>query len=259
MSEKKDVVPAPKHELADWQKQLADMAITTAEQEKPSGSWVSFKAGVLSFAGNPIKGNKMKVVVVHSAHENQLYATKDEKGELVGLRYDADNPATPVCYAIAENEEDLKPHPDSLWPQSESCTGCPRNEWKSDFEGGNGKACKNVRRLAMIAFDDMGSIPKAQVAMAKLPVTSVKNWSTYANQIANVLKLPPLAVITEMSVEPNAKTVFQINFDLVDKISDGAQIQALLSKRKDTTPLIFAGYDKPTEPKQATPAAATKY
>ncbi|MFI5223676.1 MAG: hypothetical protein ACHQX3_05425 [Nitrospirales bacterium] len=250
MSEKKEVIPAPKTELADWQKQLAEMAIATAEAEKPQGNWVSFKSGVLSVGGNPIKGNKMKVVVVHSAFENQIYKNK----------YDSNNPGqTPHCYAIAENEEDLKPHPDAAEPQADTCEVCPNNVWGSDPEGGRGKACKNVRRLAMIAFDDMGDINKAPVAMAKLPVTSVKNWSTYANQIANVLKLPPLAVITELSVEPDAKTMFQVNFELVDKIMDGAQIQALLTKRKDTTPLIFSGYEKPSQAPAQQAAGNTKY
>jgi len=48
-----------------------------------------------------------------------------------------------------------------------------------------------------------------------------------------------------MSVEPDAKTQFQVNFKLVDKIEDGAIIQALLNKRKDSTALVFAPYDKP--------------
>jgi hypothetical protein len=241
---------APKTEIVDWQKQLAAMAIATAEAEKPSGNWVSFKSGVLSVGGNPIKGNKMAVVIIHSAFENQIYKDK----------YNANNPGqTPYCYAIAELDEDLKPHPDAADPQAATCAECPNNVWGSDPEGGRGKACKNVRRIAMISVGDMGDIPKAPVALAKLPVTSVKNWSTYANQIANVLKIPPLAVITEMSVEPDAKTQFQVNFSLVDKITDGAMIQALLTKRKDTTPLIFAGYEKPMETKQATPAEAKKY
>jgi hypothetical protein len=50
-----------------------------------------------------------------------------------------------------------------------------------------------------------------------------------------------------MSVVPNAKTQFQVEFQLVDKINDGAKIQQLLNRRKDINPLIFAPYDKPVE------------
>jgi hypothetical protein len=250
MAKKNAVAPAdPKAgAVVDWQAQLAAMAVATAEAEKPSGNWVSFKSGILSIGGNPMKGNKVPVVVIHSVFENQWYKNK----------YDPNNPSPPHCFALSEQDEDLKPHPDSAEPQAATCAECPKNEWKSDPDGGKGKACKNVRRLAMIAASDIDEpdhIKKTDVALAKLPVTSVKNWSSYANQIANVLKVPPLAVITEMSVEPDAKTQFQVNFQLIDKITDGAIIQALLAKREDTTPLIYSSYDKPTE---AAPAAQSK-
>jgi len=238
---KKQEVAAPKQTgVVSWQDELTALTVATAEAEKPSGNWVSFKGGVLTIGGNPMKGNRVEAIIIHSVFENQWYKEK----------YDANNPTSPHCYAIGETDDDLKPHPDSLTPQAATCAGCPKNEWKSDPNGGKGKACKNVRRLAMIAAPDAGTpenVQKAEVAVAKLPVTSVKNWSTYASQIASVLKLPPLAVRTEMILEPDAKTQYQVNFQLVDKIEDGAIIQALLNKRRDTTDMIMTGYEKPTE------------
>ena len=225
--------------LASWQEELNKLAVETAEAEKPSGNWVSFKNGILSIGGNPMKNNKVEIAVLQSVFENQWYKE----------RFDPNNPTAPHCYALSESDDDLKPHPDSAEPQSPTCDVCPKNEWGSDPAGGKGKACKNVRRLAMIHKADLSAekVPKAEVAVAKLPVTSVRNWATYAHQIANVLKLPPLGVITEMQVEPDAKTQFQVNFSLVDRIEDGAVIQALLNRRRDIQSLIFAPYDKPTE------------
>ena len=255
MAEKKPEVPAvpPKTEVVDWQAQLGALALATAEAEKPAGNWVSFQGGRLKIGGNPIKDDKVEMVVLYSIFENQLYAIKNAKGELIGQKYDPDNPASPVCFAFAEVDDELAPHPDSLWPQSKTCAECQWNAWGSDFDGGRGKACKNVRRLAIMSKTDLDKVEKAEVALAKLPVTSVKNWSTYANQLANVLKLPPLAVVTEMSVVPNPKTQFQVEFQLVDKVGDGAVIQKLLARRKDIHPLIFAPYDKPVEPKPEQP------
>jgi hypothetical protein len=235
--------------IVDWQAELSALAVATAEAEKPSGNWVSFKNGRLSIGGNQMKDDKVQCIVVNSVFENQWYMHK----------FDPDNPQSPDCYAIADLEEDLKPHKDSGAPQSPTCAECPKNAWGSDPGGGRGKACKNVRRLAMIAAVDASHpdhVKKADIAIAKLPVTSVANWSTYANQIANVLKLPPLAVISEMSVEPNSKTIFQVNFALIDKVSDSAVIQALLGKRKDTMELMHSGYEK-NVPKQ--PEAARKF
>jgi hypothetical protein len=249
MAEKKAPdVASPKTEIVDWAKQLADMAIETAAAEKPSGNWVSFKGGQLTIGGNPMPKNRVDCVVIQSIFENQLYED----------RFDPNNPQPPICYALSETEDDLKPHPEAAKPQAATCAECPNNVWGSDPGGGKGKACKNVRRLAIVSKDDLDpeKLPQAEVALAKLPVTSVKNWSTYASQIANVLKLPPLAVISNMSVEPDPKTQFQVNFALVDKITDGAVIQALLNKRKDSTSLVFAPYDKP-QPRQE--QAARKY
>jgi hypothetical protein len=250
MAEKKDPAPAivpkdaPGTAMVNWQEELNKLAVATAEAEKPSGNWVSFKGGFLTINDVQMKDNKVKCAVVHSIFENQLY--KD--------RYDPNNPASPICYALSEIEDDLKPHPDSAEPQSESCSTCTKNAWGSDPQGGKGKACKNVRRLAIVSADDLDvdKLPKAEVALAKLPVTSVRNWSTYASQLANVLKLPPLAVVTEVSVAPDPKTQFQVNFQLMDKISDGAVIQQLLNKRRDTTPLIFMPYavTQPAQPAQ---------
>ena len=127
--------------------------------------------------------------------------------------------------------------------------------WGSDPEGGKGKACKNVRRLAIIAATDLDKIDKAEVAIAKLSVTSVKNWSTYANQVANALHLPPLGIITEMVVTPDPRYQFQINFSLIDKVQE-QYLPALMKKRGEIMDLIYAPYDKPSE---APPQAPRKF
>jgi hypothetical protein len=191
----------------------------------------------MSIGGNPIKGNKLPVVVIHSIFENQLYAGP----------YNPNDQQPPICYAFGETDDDLKPHPDSAKPQADACFSCPNNQWGSDPGGGRGKACKNVRRLGLVSVDDLHQLDKAPVAIAKMPVTSVKNWSTFASQIANVLKLPPIAVKCEISVEPDAKTQFQVNFALLDKIEDSAILTALLNKRRETTPLMYQPYDKPVD------------
>ena len=251
MADKKEV-QVPKSEstaMIDYQAELAKLAAHTAETEKPSLLWVSFKGGRLNINGTDMPNGKAPVVVIHSVFENQWYKN----------RYDPDNPQSPSCYAISENEEGLKPHPDSEDPQSPTCAECPKNAWGSDPGGGKGKACKNSRRLGLISANDLKDVAKAEFAIAKMPVTSVKNWSTYASQLASVLKLPPLAVITEIMVEPDPKTQFQVNFRLMDKITDGPVIQALLSKRKDMTDAMFSGYDKNIAPAPGQPQAPRKF
>lgn len=238
--------------VVNWEDEIKKMAVATAEAEKPSSNWVSFKNGILVIAGNQQKNNKAEVVVLHSIFENQLYEG----------RYDPNKPQPPICYAFADTDDDLKPHKDAAKPQADSCDVCPHNAWGSDPEGGKGKACKNVRRLAMMSSNDLAtveSVKKAEVALAKLPVTSVKNWSTYANQVANALKRPPLAVISEMSVDPDAKTQFQVNFRLVDQVEKPEIIQALLAKRGTIHELVYSPYEKPIEGAPAAAAGNKKY
>lgn len=250
MAEKKPevknaVAPAAGTSIANWQDELKQMAVAVAEAEKPSGNWVSFKGGQLTIGGTQMKDNRVQMIVIHSIFENQWYKE----------RYNPNNPSSPHCYALAEKDDDLAPHPDAATPIASDCASCPHNAWGSDPEGGKGKACKNVRRLAIISSTDLDKIGKAEVAIAKLPVTSVKNWSTYANQVANALRLPPLGVITEMEVTPDPRYQFQVNFRLVDKVPE-QYLPQLLAKRGEIHDLVFAPYDKPTE---AAPAAGRKF
>ena len=241
--------PAAKQstDVVNYQAELAALTQSTLEAEKPSGNYVSFKNGQLAINGARMKDDKVEMVVLHSIFENQLYEG----------RYNPNQTASPICFAFGENDDDMAPHPASPQPQSKSCGECPKNAWKSDPDGGKGKACKNVRRIAMIAATDLTMVDKAEVAMAKLPVTSVKNWSTYANQVAQALKLPPIAVISEMSVVPDANTQLKVHFRFVSKIEKPEHVIALLKKRQQIHDLVYAPYEA-TPAGQTTDAAAPR-
>ena len=246
MAEKKqEVAKAAPTAVVNWQDELKSLAVATAAAEKPSGNWVSFKGGQLMIGGTPMKDNKVQMIVLHSIFENQWYRD----------RYNPNAPTPPHCYAYGDTDDALAPHAEAATPIAESCAACPNNVWGSDPEGGKGKACKNVRRLAIIAATDLDKIDKAEVAIAKLSVTSVKNWSTYANQVANALHLPPLGIITEMVVTPDPRYQFQINFSLIDKVQE-QYLPALMKKRGEIMDLIYAPYDKPSE---APPQAPRKF
>jgi hypothetical protein len=51
----------------------------------------------------------------------------------------------------------------------------------------------------------------------RLPVTSVKNFTQYSTMLA-ITGMNTMRVRTELSVKPDAKTQFKINFSLVDKL-----------------------------------------
>jgi hypothetical protein len=119
--------------------------------------------------------------------------------------------------------------------QHATCEGCPKNEWGSAPNGGKGKACRETRRLLLIPADSIGSVDAvkaAEVAALRPPVTSLKNYATYAQTLAATLKRPPLGVISEVAVVADAKTQFKVVFNMVKAIEDNAVIGALIERAK---------------------------
>jgi hypothetical protein len=147
--------------------------------------------------------------------------------------------------------------------QHDTCEGCPKNEWGSATNGGKGKACRETRRLLVIPADSIGSVEAvkaAEVAALRPPVTSLKNYSTYVQTVATTLKRPPLAVISEIAVVPDAKTQFKVTFSLIKAIEDSAVISALMERAKiETQRAIETAGEVDQEQSAEAPATSNKY
>lgn len=208
--------------LTSYDDRLAALAKQAAQTEAHvgGGSFISTRGGQLSFNGGVVPDGKMNIIVLDHVCENAFYD---------GERYDPNNPTSPVCFSFFKNADEAAPHEKSESPQADACEGCPHNEFGSS-DTGRGKACKNIRRLALITEDGMEDIENATVAFLKVPVTSAKEWAGYVNSLNNTLKLPPLGVITELSIVPDAASQFKLKFKLVEKIEDPAVIGVLLDK-----------------------------
>jgi len=233
----------------DMKKLMQESAAKAMEQEKPDNKFVSFKSGVLSYNGNAAKDNKIQVIVVGSAFENQFFPD----------RYDSNKIVSPQCWAVSHEEDTLAPDQDACTKAVHTdCESCEYNAWESDLGGGKGKACKNTRRLGLMTLDQLGSATP-DVVYARLPVTSVANWSKYVTQIGNVVKRPPWGVITEMSVVPDAKSQFKVNFQFMGLIED-EHLEGVHAIYDQVHKEILFGYpknvDEPAQP--AAKAAGVK-
>jgi hypothetical protein len=245
--------------VVNWSDQMAKYAVAVAKTETPSSGFISLKAGVLSYQGAAVPNNKLDVVVIHNAFENTFYEGK----------YDPNNVRSPVCFAIKDGDPyspdsgtELAPHPDSESPQSDTCATCPNLKWKSDPNGGRGKACQERRRLLLIpasAIESPDKILTAEVAVMKLPVTSVKLWSAYVNTIATLNRRPPFALVTQIGTQPNAKSQFNVTFAALSALPDEV-MDAIVKKREMTMSALLKGYD-PSEdaPAPAADGKAKKY
>lgn len=217
-----------------------------AEAAGSTGAWLTFKGGVLKFRNADLKDNECEMVILDAVLENQFY--KDA--------FDPDAPANPVCFAFGRELSEMAPHASVTDRQHTTCTGCPQNAWGSGDKG-RGKACKNVNRLAVIPWSGgtVEQIEAAEIAFAKLPVTSVKNFSAYVNNLLQKTNRPPLAFVTRMYVERDAKTQFQVKFEMLQAL-DKKLLPAVLARVKEAEKVIVPDNPyPPVESKQAaTPA-----
>lgn len=236
--------------VRNWQAELAaetQAAKNTEDSAAGGGSWISLKGGRITIDGAEAVGNQIEVVVVDHVLENQYY-DKD---------YDPNVPASPVCYAFGRLSDDLAPHADCPEPQADACKGCPMSEWSSAAKG-KGKACKEVRRLAVISADEINDIAGAEVRFLKVPVMSCKNWTGYVRHCADVLHLPPLGVVTQISTVPDTKSQFRVQFKFVEKVPE-QHLGELLDKKKQIQPDLTRGYPVVEAPPPPPPRGARKF
>jgi hypothetical protein len=196
-----------------WADKLAESAKEVAKLERPALSQISLRAGVMTYQKQPVPGNKLMTVIVSQAFENKWFGDK---------KFDPNKYEAPGCYALSLTGEAMVPHEDAKDPQADNCEVCEQSKWGSAGGGSKGKACKEVRRLALIpaaALKD-GNVATAELAVISIPVTSARNWANYVNTIAAEFQRPPWGMLTEISVVPDARTQFQVKFEAKGLVSD---------------------------------------
>lgn len=218
--------------LVKWDDELKALAQKTAIKEQVSDGFrsISFRGGQMSIGDDVVKGNELECVVIASVHAN-LYYDSD---------YNPSKVVVPICYAFGDPDADdptegMAPHENCSEPQSEQCQGCPMNEFGS-ADRGRGKACKNVRRMAVIDTDSLKSaddLAKAEPYQMQIPVTSVKRWAKYANTIAKDMERPPFAVVTKVKISPDPHSQYRVDFEFERLIEfDGELFEAMKKKVK---------------------------
>lgn len=273
--------PKPGTAIVSWEDKLAEQAAQAAEAEKLTGGgkFFSTQAGVLKFDDTPMPGNQMAVIILDGIHENLFY----------GTAYDPDNRAPPKCFAFSRTddgeliaEEDMQPHPrvdedmETFERQSEDCASCPMNKFGS-ADKGKGKACGNRRRLAVIPagvyqkqrnggfelelIDDEDVLRKADMAFLKLPVMSAKGYSQYVHSLSGEMRRPPHGVITRIFLEPDSRSQFRINFEMLEKVPDEL-MEVVMARHEEVTKAIAFPYsafvpDEDEAPKPARKASSS--
>jgi hypothetical protein len=234
--------------LAKWDARLAEMAKSSRKAIAGvggGGNFISCKGGHLSFQGQAIPGDKMRVIVVDWVLENQAY----EGG------YSEENPQSPYCFAFGRSKEEMAPNPEHVAePVNATCDGCPNNQWGS-AEKGRGKACAEVARLSLLREVCFEDVENAEEAYFKVPVTSMKYWAGYVRELEQTYNRPPLAFITEIStVSQAAQPGWHQDFKLIEAIEDAGQFEALMKLYDKLSAKIMFPYAKFDDVPAPTPA-----
>jgi hypothetical protein len=215
--------------LVPWEQAMKAAAVKQSSAEKIFGGSgvgrIQITNGFMTIDGELVEGNCLDVVVLSSVHLNEYYSSV----------YDPRKPTVPDCYAYGdESEED----PEATMAPSDKvenrqacdadgadvggCEGCWANEMGS-ADTGRGKACKNVRRLLLATEDCLESaeaLTGAEVRSLSVPVMSVRNWAKYVKDVlAEELERPYYGVVTTISVVPDPKSQFKINFAFKELIN----------------------------------------
>lgn len=112
--------------------------------------------------------------------------------------FDRNNPTPPACFAITRGKPtEMAPSKDVPDRQSDACSSCPNNEFGS---AGDGKACKESRLLAVIPDDADAT---TELALLGVSPTGLKPFDSYVRTLAASMNTSPIAVVTEVSFDPN--------------------------------------------------------
>lgn len=234
------------NKVAKYDEIFAEEAKKYIKKEKISlGQTISLRGGVMSIGDKPIPGNSIVCVILESAFVNTLY-----EGD-----FNPDELAPPVCYAVAIEEDDLAPPAAIKDKVNDTCQGCVNNEWGSAARG-RGKACRNGRRLAIIPageidkkskqvsiYDTVDEFSDTDIVHLGLSPTNIKAYSKYVHEIFDVVQRPPFGVITKISVEPNAGTVFRVVFEYLEPINDSDILDVVYKRHLAASDGILFGFD----------------
>lgn len=140
--------------------------------------------------GDKVAG-PISVVIVNFQNRNVYYSSA----------YNANVMTPPDCYAQGDIQSQMAPGPDVPMKQADDCQSCPMNQFGSATNGGKGKACQNQRVLAVMAPDD----PNSEIMLMRVSPSANRDFDNYIAKLSSMLKVPPFAVITEVSFDPDVR------------------------------------------------------
>lgn len=141
----------------------------------------------IRFPDGRVVENTFDAVIVEFISGNFMYKGK----------YDPKNIQPPICFALGTDPKDMYPSENSSEMQSkDGCNNCPNNQFGSD---GDGKACKNMRLLALLPPDAEDDTPFGVINVSP---TATRPFDGFVAKLAATFGKPPAAFIVEIGCDP---------------------------------------------------------
>lgn len=233
--------------LVDWKAELGKYAKeAVATSVLGEGNKITVDHGILMYKGKVIEGGKFNAVILASSVVRAYYDKPWDPKAIV----------PPACFGIGNPP--AGPHENAQAPQHETCKGCPLDAFGTASIG-KGKACKEKRRLALIAEGDLEDLGAAEIATIEVSVTNTKFFEKYVADLQEAHDIPPFAAVTQIKVTPGGPNQFTFDFRLVSLIEDPAKLQVLVALYEKSKVEAERPFAKVAEPEPQTPAKARKF
>lgn len=179
---------------ADAAAQLAaDVAALAGKLAAPSGKAIQVtqsKKFRMTLGDEQVEVDEFKGIILDFVSMNAYY-----EGD-----FDPKNIVPPNCFAIGTVKNDsLVSSGNSPDPQNDvggACGDCWANQWKSAAKG-NGKACKNTIKLAVLCAD-------GEIRPLSISSTGLKAFGEYVGSVVQAFGVAPYGVMTTFSFDPKS-------------------------------------------------------
>jgi hypothetical protein len=197
-----------KKELVDYRAALkAELEATRETTAPPGGNRIKLNAQKqFELPDGTVSGKPLEAIILDYRSLNTFYE---------GI-YNPKDIKAPVCAAVSKTLANLVPVEEGTSIQADSCNVCPQNEWGSG--NGNGKACKNGKRVAVMAVDG------TEALILNVSPTGTGLFDKYINSLAAIGKTP-MEVITSITFDPNVAYA-KLNFEVGDGHDSMAEVMA---------------------------------
>lgn len=179
--------------VVDIQAELAKQAELLANKvQAPGGDRITLtKDKKFKMPNGDKNPGPLTAVIVDFVSQNLFYDRPWKEGEAT----------PPACFAISPGPKNMVPSKNSPRKQSDDCDGCPNNEFES-AQNGKGKACNNIRLLALVEPNDDENAP---MLLLRVPPGSIKAFDAYASTIKTQFNTVPVGVVTDIYFNPNVE------------------------------------------------------